>query len=180
VPTAVATSDDGASRITVSWQPSDDPETGVTSYKVFRGGTQIGTSSTTSLVDVGRTPGVAYSYRVSAVNGVGLGSTASTPPVNQTIAIDTRPPSTPSGVVATDNGISQITLSWAAATDAQSGVASVACIGNRVYTGLGDDEMYFTIPGKALPRVLEQVDVMMTANAALEAFHRERAAALAR
>jgi hypothetical protein len=39
--------------------------------------------------------------------------------------------------------------------------------------------MYFSIPGKALPRVLEQLDVMTTANAALETFHRERAAALA-
>jgi uncharacterized protein (DUF169 family) len=64
-----------------------------------------------------------------------------------------------------------------AATSA-SGVASVGCIGNRVYTELGDDEMYFAVPGKALPRVLEQLDVMITANAALEMFHRERATAL--
>jgi uncharacterized protein (DUF169 family) len=60
-----------------------------------------------------------------------------------------------------------------------SGVASVGCIGNRVYTELGDDELYFAVPGKALLRVLEQLDVMLNANAALEAFHRERAAALA-
>jgi len=65
------------------------------------------------------------------------------------------------------------------ATSSSSGVASVGCIGNRVYTGLGDDEMYFAVPGKALPRVLEQIEVMLNANAALESFHRERAAALA-
>lgn len=65
------------------------------------------------------------------------------------------------------------------ATASLSGVASVGCIGNRVYTELGDDEMYFAVPGKALPRVLEQLDVILTANAALETFHRERAAALA-
>ena len=28
-----------------------------------------------------------------------------------------------------------------------TGVTSLGCIGNRVYTGLGDDELYFTIPG---------------------------------
>ena len=39
--------------------------------------------------------------------------------------------------------------------------------------------MYFAVPGTALPRVLEQLDVMLNANAALEAFHRERAATLA-
>ena len=65
------------------------------------------------------------------------------------------------------------------ATGTQSGVASVGCIGNRVYTELRDDEMYFAVPGKALFRVLEQLEVMLNANAALETFHRERAAALA-
>jgi uncharacterized protein (DUF169 family) len=53
------------------------------------------------------------------------------------------------------------------ATASRSGVASVGCIGNRVYTELGDDEMYFAVPGQALPRVLEQLDVMIIANAAL-------------
>jgi uncharacterized protein (DUF169 family) len=65
------------------------------------------------------------------------------------------------------------------ATSSSAGVASVGCIGNRVYTELGDDELYFAVPGKALPRVLEQIDVMLDANAALESFHRERAASLA-
>ena len=65
------------------------------------------------------------------------------------------------------------------ASSAVSGVASVGCVGNRVYTELGDDELYFAVPGKALTRVLEQLDVMLNANAALETFHRERAAALA-
>ena len=40
-------------------------------------------------------------------------------------------------------------------------VASVGCIGNRVYTGLGDDELYFAVPGKAAPQVLEQLDVIV-------------------
>jgi uncharacterized protein (DUF169 family) len=65
------------------------------------------------------------------------------------------------------------------ATSSTSGVASVGCIGNRVYTELGDDEMYFAVPGNALPRVLEQLNVILDANTALESFHRERAAALA-
>jgi uncharacterized protein (DUF169 family) len=65
------------------------------------------------------------------------------------------------------------------ATSSSAGVASVGCIGNRVYTDLGDDELYFAVPGPALPRVLEQLEVMLDANAALETFHRERAATLA-
>jgi uncharacterized protein (DUF169 family) len=59
-----------------------------------------------------------------------------------------------------------------------SSVASVACIGNRVYTELGDHELYFAVPGKSLTPVLEQLEVMLDANAALEQFHKQRASAL--
>ena len=62
--------------------------------------------------------------------------------------------------------------------NATGGVASVGCIGNRVYTDLGDDELYFAVPGKALSKVLEQLAVIQDANTALESFHRERRATL--
>jgi uncharacterized protein (DUF169 family) len=62
-----------------------------------------------------------------------------------------------------------------AATSTSSGVASVGCIGNRVYTDLGDEELYFSVPGRALNSVLEQLGVILEANRALEAFHRQRA-----
>ena len=61
------------------------------------------------------------------------------------------------------------------AVGAQTGVASVGCIGNRVYTGLGDDELYVTVPGEAVGRVLDQLETVLAANAALEEFHRKRA-----
>jgi uncharacterized protein (DUF169 family) len=57
-------------------------------------------------------------------------------------------------------------------------VTSVGCIGNRVYTGLGDDEMYLVVPGPALDNTLEQLAVIMNANAELEKFHRGRLAAM--
>ena len=63
------------------------------------------------------------------------------------------------------------------AISSSGGVMSVGCIGNRVYTGLGDDEMYLALPGGALDKTLEQLAVIMNANAELEKFHRGRAAA---
>ena len=60
------------------------------------------------------------------------------------------------------------------AINAGSGIASVGCIGNRVYTGLSDDELYITVPGKAVGRMLEQLETVLAANAALEEFHRNR------
>jgi uncharacterized protein (DUF169 family) len=59
-----------------------------------------------------------------------------------------------------------------------SGVASVGCIGNRVYTGLSDDELYLSVPGSHVADVLEKLTTIVHANAELEKFHRERAARL--
>jgi len=63
--------------------------------------------------------------------------------------------------------------------NAQHGVASVGCIGNRVYTDLGDDEMYLTVPGSKLEPMLDQLGVILHANRELETFHRGRRAAIA-
>src|SRR5262245_21338372 len=37
------------------------------------------------------------------------------------------------------------------------GAASLGCIGNRVYTDLGDDELYYALPGKHLGAVIEKL-----------------------
>ena len=54
--------------------------------------------------------------------------------------------------------------------------ASFACIGNRVYTGAGDDEAYFAIPGERLAAVERRLEVIARANSELEKFHRARLA----
>jgi uncharacterized protein (DUF169 family) len=64
------------------------------------------------------------------------------------------------------------------AINAQGGVASVGCIGNRVYTGLDDNELYLTVPGAALGPVLERLETVLAANAALELFHHTGGAAI--
>jgi len=58
---------------------------------------------------------------------------------------------------------------------AQSGVTSVGCVGNRVYTGLRDDELYITVPGVAVGNLLDRLATVLEANIALERFHRDRA-----
>jgi uncharacterized protein (DUF169 family) len=55
-----------------------------------------------------------------------------------------------------------------------AGVASFGCIGNRVYTGLGDDDLYVTIPGSGLAATIAQLETIVHANDALEQFHRSR------
>ena len=63
---------------------------------------------------------------------------------------------------------------------AQGVVASTGCIGNRVYTDLGEDELYVVIPGTDLSRVVTELGTIAAANAALAGYHRGRRQALAR
>ena len=57
--------------------------------------------------------------------------------------------------------------------------ASFGCAGNRVYTGAGDADAYFAVPGAQLRAIEEHLAVIVRANQELEAFHRGRAAAMA-
>jgi uncharacterized protein (DUF169 family) len=62
------------------------------------------------------------------------------------------------------------------AAEAGQASLSLGCIGNRVYTGLADDECYFAIPGGQLSAVLDRLETITTANRTLEEYHRRRQA----
>jgi uncharacterized protein (DUF169 family) len=51
---------------------------------------------------------------------------------------------------------------------------NLGCIGNRVYTELPDDELYFAIAGKQVDAVVEKLDKIVAANRELEKFHLAR------
>jgi len=53
-------------------------------------------------------------------------------------------------------------------------LASTGCIGNRVYTDLGDDELYVAIPGKDLPKLLAEAGTIAAANVTLADYHHGR------
>ena len=59
------------------------------------------------------------------------------------------------------------------------GVASsLGCIGNRVYTGVADDQFYTVIAGSDLTSIVDELDTIVSANAQLAEYHRGRRAAL--
>jgi uncharacterized protein (DUF169 family) len=58
------------------------------------------------------------------------------------------------------------------------GVTSLGCIGNRVYTGLADDELYFAIPGGKVGAVVERLEAVLHANRELQRYHEGRRATL--
>jgi uncharacterized protein (DUF169 family) len=63
------------------------------------------------------------------------------------------------------------------AMQTRGGVSSLGCIGNRVYTELGDDEFYYALPGEHLAAVAEKLVMIVNANAELDRYHRARLAA---
>jgi uncharacterized protein (DUF169 family) len=60
------------------------------------------------------------------------------------------------------------------AVRSQRCVSSLGCIGNRIYTELGDDELYFALPGQHLATLAGQLAKIVHANTALEKYHRSR------
>jgi uncharacterized protein (DUF169 family) len=58
-------------------------------------------------------------------------------------------------------------------------VASTGCIGNRVYTDVGDDNLYVAVRGRDLAAIVDEVPSIAAANAKLEEYHRGRRQMLA-
>jgi len=57
-------------------------------------------------------------------------------------------------------------------------VTSLGCIGNRVYTGIGEDQLYVAVPGPKLESVSEALGIIKSANTTLEEFARGRQASI--
>jgi len=53
-------------------------------------------------------------------------------------------------------------------------MTSLGCIGNRVYTGLGEDELYVVLRGSDVAQVAEALKTIVSANAALQDYAKGR------
>jgi uncharacterized protein (DUF169 family) len=53
-------------------------------------------------------------------------------------------------------------------------ITSLGCMGNRVYTGLGEDELYVVLRGKDIASVVEALTTIGTANVALKDYAQGR------
>lgn len=115
VPDGLTASGTSISRIDLSWTASTD-DVGVAGYQIFRDGTQIATSTTTSYQDSGLAVSTAYSYAVSAYDAAGNES-ARTPSVSARTQDDTTPPTVPTDLATLVVSSTQITLSWGTSSD---------------------------------------------------------------
>jgi chitodextrinase len=125
-----------ASQIDLSWTAASDPESGVASYKVYRNGTVVATPTGTSFSDTGLAGSTSYTYQVSAVNGAGLEGPKSASA--STTTPDGTPPTAPANLRAQVYGLLQtwrVDLTWTAASDPESGVASYKVYRNGTVIG---------------------------------------------
>ena len=65
------------------------------------------------------------------------------------------------------------------AAQQQGVVVSAGCIGSRIYTQIGDHEMYAAIPGRWLQAICETLRTIVDANSTLEQYHELRKRELA-
>ncbi|NUP50241.1 MAG: glycoside hydrolase, partial [Catenulispora sp.] len=75
-PTGVTVAATTSSSVSLTWTASTD-NVGVTGYRVYRGGTLVGTTATTSFTDTGLSASTQYSYTVAAYDAAGNASTPS-------------------------------------------------------------------------------------------------------
>jgi len=126
VPTGLNVTSNTINSITLRWTASTD-NVAVTGYRIYRGGTQVGTSPTTTYIDTGLTLGTTYSYTVAAYDAAGNVS-AQTTAISYKI-VDATPPSTPSGLTMGVRTPTSISINWTASTD------NVAVTGYIIYRG---------------------------------------------
>lgn len=86
----------GPGRVELSWTAAEDPESGVSFYRVYRDGTVLGTSPGGGFTDLTVESATSYTYSVAAVNGDGLeGPRTASIRVTTPEPVDTVPPSPP-------------------------------------------------------------------------------------
>jgi chitodextrinase len=119
--------------VNLSWSASTD-NVGVTGYKVYRGGAQIGTSVTNSYSDTGLTANTAYAYTVSAYDAAGnnSGQSSSASATTQPTAITHTYWVSPTGAASWANCKSDNLLNGSAAC-ALSTANQNAVAGDTVY-----------------------------------------------
>ncbi len=110
VPSNLSATPISAAQVNLSWTASTD-NVAVTGYKIFRAAVQVATSTVTSFSDTGLSPNTTYTYSVSAFDGAGNVSAATSPVSVTTPFPDTTAPIISATSVANITASSAI-VSW--------------------------------------------------------------------
>lgn len=144
IPAGLAAGAITQSSIALSWHASTD-NVGVVGYKIYRNGTLIATSKTTSYASTGLSASTAYTYTVAAYDAAGNISTqsASVKATTSVVPPVVTPPSSGGALVptaathltASNITASSLTLSWTAATEPGGGIGGYYIFSNGKQVG---------------------------------------------
>ena len=113
-PTDLSATLDANEDVSLSWTASTD-DVGVTRYGIYRDGSLIDHSTSTSYLDQTALRGATYSYTVTALDGADNESSPSDP-AEITIG-DLQPPSVPQDLAVSALSTRKLELTWSASTD---------------------------------------------------------------
>jgi chitodextrinase len=122
-----------SSQINLSWTPSTD-NVAVTGYQIFRNNVQVGTSTGSSIYDVGLSARSQYTYSIAAYDAAGNVSLQSASTTGTMLSSDTIPPSVPSGLQWSNITSLSASISWSSSTD-NVGVAGYRIFRNGISVG---------------------------------------------
>ncbi|BDX39082.1 hypothetical protein CYCD_24370 [Tenuifilaceae bacterium CYCD] len=116
-PTNLAASSIAQTTLTLSWTASTD-NVGVTGYDVYKNGTLLASTTSTTYSVTGLTAGTSYSFYVKAKDASSnISSASNTISVTTTAVSDTEAPTSPTNLAASSVAQTSLTLSWTASTD---------------------------------------------------------------
>jgi uncharacterized protein (DUF169 family) len=78
------------------------------------------------------------------------------------------------GVAAQLNTLGRPTCMVVPAALTHGVLASTGCVGNRVYTGMNESELYVAVPGRDLQRIADETATIASANTTLQQYHEDR------
>ncbi len=125
-PSGLAATAATTTSVSLSWTAASD-NVGVAGYGLYRNGTLVATTATTSSTFAGLSCGTSYAFAIDAYDAAGNRS----PTVSLTVATspcpDTTPPSAPLNLAFTGGGQTSVALGWVTSTD------DVAVAGYGIY-----------------------------------------------
>ncbi|NJO92529.1 MAG: hypothetical protein HC831_28860 [Chloroflexia bacterium] len=116
-PSNLAATNVATTTLTLNWTASTD-NVGVTGYDIYRNGSLLTTTNSTTYNVTGLTGATSYSFYVKAKDAAGNVSAASNT-INVTTADpnDVEAPTAPTNLAASSIGTTTLTLNWTASTD---------------------------------------------------------------
>ncbi|MGH3168501.1 MAG: fibronectin type III domain-containing protein, partial [Trebonia sp.] len=115
-PTGLTVTGTTSASVSLAWTA---PSGTVTGYDVYENGTQVTTSSTTSVTVTGLSPSTTYTFTVAAYNSLGTGPQSSS--VQGATGSSGGAPGAPAGLTVTGTTSTTVSLSWTAPSGTVTG-----------------------------------------------------------